>query len=710
MSKIPKTSAPSPRRTSIAWLLSPIVLAAIPFAWGKYLEFSIDGPFDSSMYVYSAKCVQNGMAVHKDFPASTRPATLLVNFIGVSIFGYSEVGPKIIQTLMQLGALALMFYTLRLNYGTLPASVALILAAFFLSCPPFAKYGNVKEQYMIACMIVTACGLMLHHSGKSWRWLLLSAGAAANIYFFKATGVSVIIAMLVYIVLQPILRHRSFKQTGADVLGLFLGAFIGLIPLMVFFAWQGELTYLLKKIPLLSSLIGHLTHTPTSSLQDILSGGDYIQEAKKVSIFATQYDTVVGYYRSFISPIGFSCLAIVWGLIDLIRKPFQPKIASGGAPILDVNTGYIVHGKPAGGRPEFFLPLLAVWWILDMLFVWISPRSYVEYYLPLNSSSAFLAAWAVWRCQKNLRGYAMLILAWLLADLVLTWLVISPSSPYFLWRSTGLEHNWWWFLWRSIPLVAALAVAIIFRKTPYRKLSAIILPLIAVGTALWWMTPNIVKFWQEVNNQRQLNRENRLQLWEQAADYVRNNSQHNDGLYVWGWYPGIYVRAKRFCPVYDPAYGDMHATSPVLLKKYMDTLVQQLQKNPPKFIVDPQHQHYPFYTHPNFDLWPLSLDKNGKLQFISPNPQSVKAHSEFLDDEVEKYTFMNLTNPRRKGGPVAEDKAKILAHDEKLRHQAMLPLRLFVTQNYKPAYNLMSPSYQPLSTHNAGMLVFVHKE
>ncbi|MCK5272975.1 MAG: hypothetical protein KAJ52_10360, partial [Sedimentisphaerales bacterium] len=143
---------PGPRfsRSAVAILLSAVILAAIPFAYGKYLEFNTNGAFDGGLNVYSAQSIVNGRQLDVDVFPSARPATLLVNVVGVALFGYSEFGPKLIQMLMQLAGLGLMFYTLRKLYGNLPAAVALVLAAFYLSCPPFAKFGNVKEQFMVA--------------------------------------------------------------------------------------------------------------------------------------------------------------------------------------------------------------------------------------------------------------------------------------------------------------------------------------------------------------------------------------------------------------------------------------------------------------------------------------------------------------------------------------------------------------------------------
>jgi len=229
-----KPVAQNGKTGQLVFILVTAVLAGIPFIYGKYIEFGIDGPFDSALNVYMAKCITNGQKLGVEVFPSARPATLLVNVIGVGLFGFSEVGPKLIQMLMQITALSLMFYTLRKVYGNIAAAAALILASFYLSCPPFAKFGNVKEQFMIACMIISVCGVMLRHTGKSRWWLIVSGAAMVNIYFFKPTGASVMIAIGVYLVLGPVFRIRKWREFGSDVLILLWGMAIGFVPLVIF--------------------------------------------------------------------------------------------------------------------------------------------------------------------------------------------------------------------------------------------------------------------------------------------------------------------------------------------------------------------------------------------------------------------------------------------------------------------------------------------
>ena len=69
-------------------LLLALVIAAIPFAYGKYIEFNTNDAFDSGLNVYHAKCIVDGQKIGTSVFPSARPATLLFNVIGVGLFGY----------------------------------------------------------------------------------------------------------------------------------------------------------------------------------------------------------------------------------------------------------------------------------------------------------------------------------------------------------------------------------------------------------------------------------------------------------------------------------------------------------------------------------------------------------------------------------------------------------------------------------------------
>jgi len=93
---VPKVRPRPAKKTpwiSIAGVVLALVLAAVPFAIGKYIEFNSPGPFDSGAYVYSAQHILDGARIGIEEKTSARMGTLLVNILGVWIFGFAEFVP-----------------------------------------------------------------------------------------------------------------------------------------------------------------------------------------------------------------------------------------------------------------------------------------------------------------------------------------------------------------------------------------------------------------------------------------------------------------------------------------------------------------------------------------------------------------------------------------------------------------------------------------
>ena len=104
------------------------ILAAIPFCMGKYFEFNSPSAYDSGAYVYSAKRILDGAKIGIDEKPSAQMGTLLINMLGVKLFGFNDIGPKLIQAILQAAALVLMFIAMRKLFGTMPADIGVIIA------------------------------------------------------------------------------------------------------------------------------------------------------------------------------------------------------------------------------------------------------------------------------------------------------------------------------------------------------------------------------------------------------------------------------------------------------------------------------------------------------------------------------------------------------------------------------------------------------
>ncbi len=606
------------------------ILAGIPFCMGKYFEFNSPGAFDSGAYVYSAKHILDGAKIGVEEKPSAQMGTLLINMLGVRLCGFSETGPKLLQTILQAGALLLMFAAMVKLFGVLPAAVGVIITSIYLSAPLMAKYGNVKEQYMIAFMVLGVSCFVLYQLGGRWWYALLAGAFLSWAPLFKETGISAIGAVGLFVIVQPLLKHRSWKKTGTDILLLLAGAALIISPICLWLAAEKAPInyfpyYSFVGRPLAKSLqgsqdnSGHKTAEPNTDANDSTLQNTPAEQGLLMKFMpAYVRDSwqilkpeqikqaklrVFRWYRVLILPIALALGSIIIRVIILISN----RVSS------------IKHR--ASRSYDRFVLLFAVWWFLDMVFVWISPRSYEQYYLPLNASAAMLGGYLIAIYCNKVKSVAYKP-RWVITGFVGFLLMIIMSQHIFF----GIKKS--------------AHTGAIYRNRAGN-------PEKRNGYA------------------QKLNEISRRQKypWERVGEYIRNNSTPNDKIYVWGWVPGIYVAAQRLSPTPKAFEGTMHTLSPEVLSERIDEILDAFEKEPPKFIVDSRKDHFP-WDRPPLELWPRT-----QKGFMPANQQI-----------AGQYDAMYAKMLREQIEP-----------DEALRYEAMKPFREYVMKNYKIVQPFVSP-------------------
>lgn len=571
------------------------ILAAIPFSLGKYCEFNSPGPYDSGAYVYSAKHVLDGAVIGVDEKPSAQLGTLLVNMLGVKLFGFSETGPKLIQTILQAAALVLMFIAIYRLFGTLPAAVSVIVASSYLSAPLIAKFGNVKEQYMIAFMVMAISCFVLRQLGGGWWWAVLAGAFVIWAPLFKPTGVSAIGALGLFVVMQPLLKNMTFKQTGIDILLLLAGAAIGIGPLYIWLiGWNVKMA--LPYAFVWTTLAKFLPAAPAAG-QPKPAGG-YIPDSRKLVTFSQQWPIVLRYYAVLILPIALAVGAILARTLRMIRN-------------------IVAKNKKTIQNCDRFVLLFAVWWLLDMAFVWISPRSYEQYYLPLTASAAMLG------------GYLIAVYTNLLAN---------PVNKN-VWRVVGIV---------GLLLMMGMSWHIFFgiEKSPH------------TGVEYGEKRRGYSQRLRDISRNR---RDNLKGSWEIVGQYIRLQSTPDDKIYVWGWWPGIYVQAQRFSPTAHAVM--MPRPTPQILKGMITQMLNDFEQERPKFIVDSRKRHIPM-DRPPYELWPIvpkGFMGMKETDFLPLNTNLIQKYDKAWSDMLRNR----------------------FDEDEALRYEALKPLREFVMNNYR---------------------------
>ncbi len=602
-------------------VVAVVVFAGIPFTLGKYFEFSVADAFDGGSYAYSAKHVLSGARIGYEEKPSAQAGTLLVNMLGVALSGFNETGAEILQTLLQVAALTFMFITVRRLYGTLAAVVSVAVASVYLSAPLIAKFGNVKEQFMIAFMILGICCFVFYRLSGKWWWVLLTGALLVWGPMFKQTGVSAIGAVGLFTLAQPILRRENWTRTGRDILLLVAGAAVVLVPICAWYVsmdaspyyWPYSFVFApmlkLVGVDLAQAAEPAPAQEPAARSQEVQKGDDslilkllpgYVSDSWRMLGPAERKEAfrrVLRYYGLLILPIVLALGAIFARVVVLLRARHTESRA-----LPDEDTGR-------------FVPLFALWWFFDMAFVWISPHSYEQYYLPLNASGAMLGGYLVGLYAHRLHA----------------------GRDRARWVVLGLL---------GLVLVIAMSWRIFFgiSKSPHS------------GSAYGRPSRGYLQKWQEVRAHPQYD-------WLRVGDYIRQHSEPTDTIYVWGWVPGIYVRAQRMSPTPKAFEGTMHTLPPEQLAGRIQEIMVACEKNPPKFIVDTRKRHFP-WNRPPLELWPI-MPKGfmgvEKPQFLPNNQAVVEAYDKAWRDVLRRN----------------------FDEDEALRYEALKPLRKFVMEHYR---------------------------
>jgi 4-amino-4-deoxy-L-arabinose transferase-like glycosyltransferase len=617
----PQSAIRNPRFVLV--VLSLLVFAGIPFALGKYFEFSVPDAFDGGSYAYSANHLLSGARIGHEEKPSAQAGTLLVNMLGVKLSGFNETGAEVIQMLLQAAALTVMFITVRRLYGTLAAVVSVTVASIYLSAPLIAKFGNVKEQFMIAFMILGICTFVFYQLHRKWWWAVLAGALLVWGPMFKQTGISAVAAAGLFLLVQVLWHRYPWRKAGKDLLLLGAGAVLVLTPIVAWYVSMDAPTlywpYSFIYEPVLSKIRpdqGQTAGVEQPQVQEAAPARgterglilrllpSYVSDSWEILDSAGRKEAflrVLRYYGVLILPVALGLGAILSRAVVLLRNRRK-----GPETPIDQDTGR-------------FVPLFAVWWFFDMAFVWISPHSYEQYYLPLNASSAVLGGYFVGLYAHRLRAdrdrarWVVLGLAGLLAMIVLSWHVFFgiTKSPH-----SGAVYR--------DPRT----------QRPIR-------------------TRGYLQKYREVVRHPQYD-------WLRVGDYIREHSDPADPIYVWGWVPGIYVRAQRMSAMPKAFEGLMHTLPPEELARRVQEIVQVFEKNPPKYIVDTRKDHFPF-NRPPLELWPIAAFSGGKVAFLSAD-----------EGVMEAYDRMWAASLREGFGP-----------DEARRYEAVAPLRKYVIENYK---------------------------
>lgn len=136
--------------------------------------------YDSSVFGYAGELLRHGARPYVDFWDHKGPLLFLVNAAGLAMAGGRPVGVWLLNVVAALGALSLMFVSVRRALGLVPALLGCVVLAFSLPSVPAV---NMTEQYALPIQCASLF-VVVRWSGRA-QW---TAGAGFAIGILGAAG------------------------------------------------------------------------------------------------------------------------------------------------------------------------------------------------------------------------------------------------------------------------------------------------------------------------------------------------------------------------------------------------------------------------------------------------------------------------------------------------------------------------------------------
>lgn len=188
------------RSESRTWplIVAVVVLIAVIGALQAPLPFS----GDAALYQTGARAMESGLVLYRDFWDLKQPGIYLVHLFAGRLFGFGEVGVRLVELLLLLGLSGAMIHALRRSFEP----------RWIVALVPLASVGTyyvvATEWHLTQPAVLVSVPLFLQlsltggvHAG-AWRWLAAGALGALSLSFGVYVGLVVATLAIAALVLR----------------------------------------------------------------------------------------------------------------------------------------------------------------------------------------------------------------------------------------------------------------------------------------------------------------------------------------------------------------------------------------------------------------------------------------------------------------------------------------------------------------------------
>lgn len=541
--------------TLVVLLLGLTVLSALYF-----YPYAMEIPHrDSGIYLYIGSEILDGKTIYVDVWEHKPPFIFYINALGLLIFGGSPWGIWALEVLFLFLTLLLGYLTLRRKLNPIPS--LLITTAVFLTTYQYMS-GNYTEEYSL---LFQAAIIFIFLKDKENRHTFLSyflIGILTGILFnIKQTYIDVTAAIIILILLEMLLTNK-WKNIKL-LFGIGVGFLIPNLFVFLVMLFNNALEAWWK-----TAFVFNFAYSDIGLLEKINAFLNLIKSNSKYPFFVS-----TGLVWIF-GALYFLVTSIPNIAKFLITKKGRLFVFLSGLFFLGLLiVGQFMGTKPGLGVIETAVLSLSIAFLI--LFIVTSPA--ITKRLTHRNKTAYDVSSQL---EEGKIRPPVLSKPFLLGLINLPIVVVLVVT-------SGRNYNHYFISFYPAVFLLFFGSYLYFKDLVKNQTQKILFSLIILSLLVWGAIHPVQRLLRGMGGPYQYN------PFREVVKYVRDHSEPNDTVLVWGLESGINYLTDRSSPsrysYVDPAYYE----SP-LRDEARAIILEDVTSNPPLFILDMRNPDYPF--------------------------------------------------------------------------------------------------------------------
>lgn len=248
MSNLEDVKKTESRETKLTDFCLAILIITFTFAFSKRYIFGgyEDFYIDENMFISDGYFILNGLVPYKDFFENKQVIIMLMNAIGLFLFGLENCAFKLMPFVLLFPGIIFFYLALtKININRLFAFIISIYTSFMLLNPEYQDYGNNHTETYGMIFAIYGFSSFCWFKNKVFNGLLVSHILSGFFFALSVFTKEQYLISLSPLVLSIVLEENSLKVNFKKLLSVILGGMILVCGIVIYLIFTNSFVYYL---------------------------------------------------------------------------------------------------------------------------------------------------------------------------------------------------------------------------------------------------------------------------------------------------------------------------------------------------------------------------------------------------------------------------------------------------------------------------------